>query len=386
MRIVFLSNHVASYRVSTLVELRRRVERLDVVLSSRDCAPGLPEQDIGVHFLPSLKVPQRRRHANGYVERYEVHVPRRVIATLRRLAPDCVVAPEFGLRTAMAAIYCTLHRKPLVVHADLSEDYEQGRGAARLILRKALLHLADRVLVNGRSAARYVTSLGYDPARISSLPYATDLEWFGHAPRSRRDDGVLRMTYVGQLIERKGLEPFVKELSLALAGRPDRQVVLTLAGRGDRHTSLSALQRPPNLALQLPGPIAYAELDAFHATQDVFVMPTLGDTWGLVVNESMAAGLPVLGSLQSQAVQEMVEEGREGWVFDARNAPSMRDAIERCLGATGDERRRLGEQARQRALQFSPAHSAQQIVDACARAINARGGGQRGVPLTVPKD
>jgi glycosyltransferase involved in cell wall biosynthesis len=385
MRLVFLTNHVASYRVSTLVELRRKVERLDVVLSSEDCAPGLPEHDIGVHFLPSLKVPQKRRHANGYVEHYRVHVPRAVVATLRRLAPDCVVAPEFGLRTAMAAAFCAIHRRPLVVHADLSEDYEQGRGSARLLLRKALLRFADRVLVNGRSAARYVTSLGYDPSRISPLPYATDLQWFGHVPRQARDDGVLRWAYVGQLIERKGLEPFVRLLGEVLAQRPALRVALTLAGRGDREAALRALPRPPNLALELVGPVPYPDLDAFHATQDVFVMPTLSDTWGLVVNESMAAGLPVLGSLQSQAVQEMVEEGSEGWVFDARNNASIRAAIERCLATTPADRLRMGERARERARQFSPAHSAQQIVDACMRAIDARGGGRR-LPVAAPRD
>jgi glycosyltransferase involved in cell wall biosynthesis len=386
MRLVFLTNHVAHYRISTLVELRRKVARLDVVLSSRDCAPGLPEADIGVHFLPSFKIPQSRRHANGYAERYEVHVPRAVVATLRRLDPDCVVAPEFGLRTALAAAYCTLHRRPLVVHADLSEEYEQGRGAARLLLRKALLRLTDRVLANGRSAARYVASLGYDPSRISSLPYATDIDRFGHAPRPAAPEGELRLIYVGQLIERKGLEPFVQALAAALEARPALRVTLTLAGRGEREDALRSLRTPPNLMLRFPGPVAYHDLDALYAAHDAFVMPTLSDTWGLVVNESMASGLPVLGSRQSQAVLEMVEEGSEGWVFDARSPASLRDAIERCLGCDAQARAAMGVRARSRARQFSPAHSAQQIVDACRRATDARGGGAGREPVPAKDD
>lgn len=374
MKLVFLSNHVAPYRVSTLIELRRKVDRLDIVLSSTDFAPGLLENDITVHFLPSLKVPQRRRHANGYVERYEVHLPRGVVKTLRQIDPDCIVAPEFGLRTALAAIYCTMYRKPLVIHADLSEVYERGRGAVRMLMRKGLLRLTDRVLANGKSAARYILSLGYDRHRISYLPYATDLDNFGRAPRTERSDGVLRLIYVGQLIERKGLEPFVRLLADELARRPDQQVELTLAGNGDRRDALQAMPCPPNLRLRLPGPVAYGDLDALYASCDVFVMPTLSDTWGLVVNESMASGLPVLGSLQSQAVLEMVDDGIEGWVFDAPSEASMRDAIGRCLDASPQQRRQMGERARARARHFSPAHSAQQIIDACRLAIDA---GQR---------
>jgi glycosyltransferase involved in cell wall biosynthesis len=372
MKLVFLSNHVPPYRVSTLVALRREVGQLDVVLSSADCAPGLPENEVTVHFLPALKVPQRRRHVNGYVERFEVHLPRAVVGTLRRLDPDCVVAPEFGLRTALAAAYCAMHRKPLVVHADLSEEYERGRGAVRLMLRKALLRVTDRVLANGRSAARYVESLGYDPDLISYLPYATDVENFGRVPRRKSADGVLRIVYVGQLIERKGLEPFVQMLSDELAGRPATRVELTLAGDGDRRAALGSIRCPPNLQVRLPGPVEYEKLDALYAECDVFVMPTLSDTWGLVVNESMASGLPVLGSLQSQAVLEMVQEGREGWLFDARSAPSMRDAISRCLDSDPDERRRMGDRARTRAQYFSPERSARQIVEACRDAIEAR--------------
>jgi glycosyltransferase involved in cell wall biosynthesis len=372
MKLVFLSNNIAPYRVSTLVELRRRVERLDVVLSSEDCAPGLPENDITVYFLPSFKVRQTRRHDNGYVERFDVHLPRAVIPTLRRLDPDCVVAPEFGLRTALAAAYCRLHRKPLVVHADLSEEYERGRGRARMLLRRGLLRIVDRVLANGRSAARYVESLGFDASRISLLPYATDLENFGRAPRPERHDDVLGMIYVGQLIERKGLEPLVAALAAELARRPDRQVELTLAGDGDRREALQSLQCPPNLQLRLIGPVEYGALESLYVGCDLFVMPTLSDTWGLVVNEAMASGLPVLGSIQSQAVLEMVEEGAEGWIFDAASESSMRDAIGRCLDTHPDEQRRMGERARTRARQFSPAHSAQQIVDACRQAIDAR--------------
>lgn len=372
MNLVFLTNHVSPYRVSTLVELRRLVDRLTVVLSSRDCAPGLPEAGIDVQYLDSLRIPRKRRHENGYVERYEVHVPYGVVGTLSRLNPDVLLCAEMGARTALGTLYARLYGKALVVHADLSEEYELGRGAARKTLRKTLLRAIDRVLVNGRSGARYIASLGYDPARLITLPYATDTDHFGQAVRTAPDDGVLRLLYVGQLIERKGLEPFIRKLSESLATRPGLHVELSLAGSGDQRATLESVPRPANLGLTFHGPVEYGRLAQFYAGFDVFVIPTLSDTWALVVNESMASGLPVLGSRQAQAVEEMVEDGRQGWVFDATSSMSLRDAIERCLDTPRDRIRAMGDAARATALRFSPAHSARQIHTACTQALIER--------------
>jgi glycosyltransferase involved in cell wall biosynthesis len=372
MILAFLTNHVSPYRVSTLVELRKLVDQLTIVLSSRDCAPGLPEGGVDVQYLKSLKVPRTRRHANGYIERYEVHVPYGVLPALRQLNPDCLLAAEFGARTALGAVYCKLYGKPLIVHADVSEEYERGRGTARRMLRTTLLRGIDRVLVNGHSGARYIESLGYDRSRMLYLPYATDTAHFGTAARTAPDDGVLRMVFVGQLIQRKGLEQFIRQLNGRLAGRPGMRVELTLAGAGDQREALDALPRAPNLSLKLPGPISYDRLGAFYASHDVFVIPTLSDTWGLVVNESMASGLPVLGSRQAQAVEEMVEEGRQGWVFDAMSTESIASAIDRCLDSSRQQRLRMGDAARATALQMSPEYSAAQIREACRQAIADR--------------
>lgn len=373
MKLVFLTNHVSPYRVSTLVALRKRVDRLTIVLSSRDCAPGLPEADIEVEYLNSIKIPRTRRHANGYIERYEVHVPYGVIGTLRRLEPDCLLAAEFGARTAMGAVYCKLYSKPLVVHADLSEEYERGRGKARKMLRTMLLKGIDRVLVNGQSGARYIESLGYARKRMIHLPYATDTDHFGDVIHDSPNDGVLRMVYVGQLIERKGLEPFIRQLGMLLAQQPDTRVELTLAGAGDQREMLNALPRPANLELKLPGSVAYDKLGGFYAGFDVFVIPTLSDTWGLVVNESMASGLPVLGSRQAQAVEEMVEDGKQGWVFDATSTDSIASTIARCLDTPREQRQQMGDAARVVALRISPAYAAGQIHEACRQAMAERG-------------
>ncbi len=372
MKLVLLTDHVPPYRMSTLAALRGKVDAFTIVLSSHDYAPGLPELDIGVKILDNVHIPRTRRHANGYVERYELVVPYGVVRTLRRIDPDCVLSAEYGLRTGWAAVWRATSGKALVTHADLSEEYEVGRGALRTTVRRLLLRASDRVVVNGQSGSRYVQSLGCPPDRIVVSPYPTDIDHFGKFEPVRHDDGTIRLIYVGQLIERKGLEPFVAQLSEVLRAQPDKRVSLTIAGEGDRRDAIAALQVPPNHTLSLIGPVRYQDLETVYGQAQAFVIPTLGDTWALVVNEAMASGLPVLGSIQSQAVSEIVGDDREGWVYDARSAQSARSAIERLLATTFEQRIAMGRAARAAAMRLTPERAAQELYDACRAAVDAR--------------
>ena len=375
MRLALLTNQIPPYRIATFAALRRKVEQLTVILSENRIAPGLENADIPIHVAPSLRIPSVRRHDNGYFERYETHVPIGIVAALRRVRPDCVFAAELGLRTLGAVLYRLIAGTPLVVHADLSEHTERGRGRLRPLLRRLLLSHVDGVMVNGRSGADYIRSLGVPERLISMLPYASDVERFGPVQRLPATDGTLRLLYVGRLIELKGLEPWIEALGRALANRPDRRVRLTLVGDGDRRAAIEALGRPPNLELRVPGGVPYAELPRIYADADVLVMPSLGDTWGLVVNEGMATGLPVIGSLQTQAVVELVRDGTEGWVFSVEDRASIDAAIGRMLGATAKDLVRMGEAARQAALAVSPDAVADDLLAACVRACGSR---QRG--------
>ena len=372
MRLALLTNQIPPYRVATFVALRRKVEQLTVILSENRIAPGLENVDIPIHVAPSLRIPSVRRHDNGYFERYEIHVPVGVIRALRRADPQCVFAAELGLRTLWAVVFRQLYGVALVVHADLSEHTERGRGRLRPLLRRLLLSRVDGVMVNGRSGADYVRSLGVPDRMISMLPYATDVERFGPVQRQPATDDALRVLYVGRLIELKGLEAWIPALGRALARRPGQRVRVTLVGEGDRREAISQLALPPNLDLRLPGAVAYSELPGVYADADVLVMPSLGDTWGLVVSEAMAAGLPVIGSSQTQGVVELVRDGVEGWVFSVEDGASLEAAIERLLDTPPATVATMGEAARRAALALSPEAVADSLLAACRRAVDAR--------------
>jgi glycosyltransferase involved in cell wall biosynthesis len=100
---------------------------------------------------------------------------------------------------------------------------------------------------------------------------------------------------------------------------------------------------------------------------DIFVLPTFEDEWGVVVNEAMTAARPVLGSVYSQAVEELVVDGMTGWRFRP-DCPSELDAVlTRVLDTPSEELLRIGAAARERALQLAPAIVADRIADIIRR-------------------
>ena len=82
------------------------------------------------------------------------------------------------------------------------------------------------------------------------------------------------------------------------------------------------------------GYAAHDSLPTIYGSAGALVLPSLFDEWGLVVNEAMASGLPVLGSRYSQAVEEMVTDGRTGWCFDPLRPATVADALDKIFSAS----------------------------------------------------
>jgi glycosyltransferase involved in cell wall biosynthesis len=92
--------------------------------------------------------------------------------------------------------------------------------------------------------------------------------------------------------------------------------ILRIAGTGPLRENLEEQVRKAGLdSVEFVGFVEYNNLPMLYRDADVFILPSLEDTWGFVVNEAMASGLPVLCSKYAHA-REMVNEGENGYLFD----------------------------------------------------------------------
>ena len=80
--------------------------------------------------------------------------------------------------------------------------------------------------------------------------------------------------------------------------------------------------------------------------QRILAFPTLADDWGLVVTEAMASGLPVLGSIYSQAVEELVRDGESGWLFRPDSSDDVEAKLNSALTTSAERSRDMGAAAR----------------------------------------
>jgi glycosyltransferase involved in cell wall biosynthesis len=376
LRVAYLTNLIPPYHKPLFALLSKEYSPFRLFLSTAMEAnrPWLPEwSGLDVVVQRGLAIRRKWRHPVGFEEPAVIHLPLDTYAQLARFKPDVIVSAEMGLRTLLACVYAKLHRRcRLLIWSEVTQTTEDGRGALRMILRRFLAKRADGFLALGAGGVGYIQSLGVDRGKIFRIAYSTGLSPFLEIAVERHGFYATRLLFSGQLIARKGLTPFLEVLGDWAARHPERQIEFRLLGNGPERDSLGALPLPLNVKLVFIGTVQYNQLPAVYAESGIFVLPTLADTWGVAVNEALASGLPVLGSVHSQAVEEMVEDGRNGWTFRPENRDEMQRALDEALSVSEAELNQMRVAARQSALRVTPEQTAAVFGDA-VRAVTRTG-------------
>lgn len=230
---------------------------------------------------------------------------------------------------------------------------------------EAELAVADLVLAPSRFVAEQLRGHGVAAEKIATLPYGVDLRAF-HPEKQRRgsESGPLTCLYVGQISHRKGIRTLLE----AAQRCRDMPVRFRLIGPIVTADVLEGL--PDNVVYEgpsLPGGVAQAMRNA-----DFFVLPTIEDSFALVLFEAMATGLAVVTTTHAGA-SELIEDGRDGLIVPPGNAAALADAIRR-LAEQPELRARLGEAA---CIKVQAAHSWESYGQSVLTAIQSRLEGER---------
>lgn len=364
MRVALLTNFVPPYRVPLFQALAREVGELRVFVSTRMEAnrywqPGWQNLDVVEQRTFTLR---RTWRTGSFSEDYQLHVPYDTVPQLGRFRPDVIISAEFGARSLQAIGYARATRKPVLIWATLADHLEDSRGRLRHQIRRGAVRLVDAFIVNGENGARYLRRLGAPDERLLRVNQPVDMSALLALPLSRLPEQQHRLLFVSQISERKGVHLLLAALEMIGRAQPERSIQLTLVGDGPLRAELQARPTAPNVELTWTGHVEYARLPEYYAAGGVLVFPTLGDEWGLVVNEALAAGLPVLGSTFSPAVEELVRPGYNGWTFTPHDVASIAAALERVLATAAADLDHMRHAARESVRQLTPDSAAARIA------------------------
>ena len=210
----------------------------------------------------------------------------------------------------------------------------------------------DTVWVNSEQYRKCWIDRGFAPEKLKILPRGLDTDLFNPTrrdltfwPGSGVNGKEVRLLYVGRISREKDLDVLATAYKkIRDAGQP---VKLYLVGHGP-YTEALAAALPDAVFL---GYLTGEKLAKAYASADVFVFPSTTDTFGNVVLEAQASGLPVIVS-DLGGPKELVEDGRTGLVTKAHNADDFARAIEQ-ISRDSNLRARMGREARQQVIDRS---------------------------------
>ncbi len=275
------------------------------------------------------------------------------LAAYRALRPHAGALDAALFHTQVTSLFSAglMRRVPSVVSLDATPLQYDALGAlyghtpstnARLEtvkkrLNQRAFHAARHLVtwsewVKGSLVADY----GVDESKITVVPPGIDLELWDFPERATRAGGAVNALFVGGDFARKGGNTLLEAFA-ALPGGANMHLhlVTQTEGVGDNLKNVTVYRNVKPNSETLRGLFAQA---------DLFVLPTQGDTFGLVALEALAAGLPII-TTHIGALAEIVTDGETGLVVPPADAPALCSALARLADDAG-ERREMGRRAR----------------------------------------
>lgn len=254
---------------------------------------------------------------------------------------------------------------PLLVRVDSQlgkPRFGQIGETLKTLAYSAILPAAAGYLSPGQRTDAYLERYRVPPRRIHRLPHMVDVERFATGAEQARHSGAVAalrarhgvraddvvFLYVGKMIEKKRPDLLLEGFARFQANRgPEApRAHLWLVGSGPMEMQLR--QRAAGLPCAFLGFVNQSEMPSMYASGDCLVLPSdHGETWGLVVNEAMACGVPAIVSEEAGCAHELVEEGATGWMMRRPEADHLaRLMAEAEAGCRALDRDRLAATSR----------------------------------------
>lgn len=272
---------------------------------------------------------------------------------------DCIIAGGYYHLTMLIAIlWARVHKVPYMIISESHLLNERGKWKSLIkrILLNSIIRKAAAYLPVGKYAGEYLIHFGAEPDRIFYFPNTPDVEFFikesdryiKEKAKIKKNFGIDKnfvILFVGRLVKEKGLFTLLRAFKEVKSVYSN--VSLLLVGDGVLRESLQNFIEKERIEdVHFAGLVPNEELPRYYRISDIFVLPSIYEPWGVVVNEAMASGLPVILSDKVGSGRDLLREGENGLTYPSGDYEKLAICIEHML-SRGDELKRMGELSRE---------------------------------------
>jgi 1,2-diacylglycerol 3-alpha-glucosyltransferase len=306
---------------------------------------------------------------------------------LEQANPDVVAVNGWNNFGSLAAVDCSVQLEiPMVVMS------ESARGDAprtwwKEIIKRRIVDLYAAALIGGQRHVEYLVELGMPRERIFTGYDVVDNAYFEQraleirnanplqADETRKKHALPENYFLAsaRFIEKKNLPILIRAYAeyrrRSEVSSEDPLWDLVLLGDGPMRDTLNTQLSTLNLHahVHLPGFKPYDELPVYYGLAKAFVHASTTEQWGLVVNEAVASGLPVIVSNRCGCVPELVQDN--GFTFDPANESELAEWLLQMASLSADERRHLGDASYRIAANFAPDRFGEGLEQAAAMVL-----------------
>jgi glycosyltransferase involved in cell wall biosynthesis len=356
VRVAIIHNTIAPYRHPLFEELSKKVELTvyycAIKHTSRAWDLWPRNYNYNYEILPGIFI----RTPMG-----ETSLNLSIIKKIMKKKPHIIIIGGYTDLTMWLAFFVSkILKTPVIYWTEGIKEPYSILGILTRPLRIFFIKKSDAIIVPGKLSRQYVINLGAVAEKVFIAPNSIDNDLFIKLSQqfSSSKEVIKRMLglenkivilTVAQLIERKGIEFLLhayKRLELE-----HKDVALIIIGSGPLKYKLKRLSQDlgiENIRFIYSG-LKLEELVKYYCISDIFVLPTLEDVWGFVINEAMVCGLPVVSTRASQAAWEMIIPNINGYIIEPAHVDQLYSTL-KALISNPILRKRMGERARDIAL------------------------------------
>lgn len=295
-----------------------------------------------------------------------VHNNPDIFKKLRSFKPDVVITTGYNPTHLYAWFYALLNGKKHIPMTDGWQGSERNLSFLHRLVRRLVFFTSKAFIGAGENSIRLFGSYGVKRERIFKSHLCIDNERFMRRGEERERNH--HLMFSGQFLDIKLPFLFAEICKKVKESIPELKVLLL--GSGPLKEEFLGRLDEYGIDYDYPGFISQEELPGYYSSSKLFLFTTITDAWGIVANEAMASGMPVLVTPHAGVVNDLVLDGENGFILEAKPELWAERAVE--LLTDSEMYKSFSERARERVVEFNFQAAAEGISQAFEYAIGAK--------------